>query len=62
MTTAGGILVIDKLVDVPHEDHDLMIQRFANYIRMVFKQSRFILSLRIDTNLLNGVGTILHFC
>lgn len=31
--------MIDRLIDIPHEDHDLMIQRFANYIRMVFKQS-----------------------
>lgn len=35
----GGIMVIDELIDVPYEENETKIIRFANYLRMVFQQS-----------------------
>ena len=37
--TAGGILAIDELIDVPSEKNEKII-RFANYLRMVFSSSK----------------------
>ncbi|CAK0859513.1 unnamed protein product [Prorocentrum cordatum] len=34
----GGIMAIDELIEVPCEDNETKIIRFANYLRMVFQQ------------------------
>lgn len=35
----GGILVIDELIDVPYEENETKLIRFAQYLRMIFQQS-----------------------
>lgn len=35
----GGIMAIDELIEVPCEDNETKIIRFANYLRMVFQQT-----------------------
>ena len=32
----GGVSVLDQLMDVPYEEHEMKIIRFAQYLRMVF--------------------------
>jgi len=34
----GGIMVIDGLIDLPYEENETKIIRFANYLRMVLNQ------------------------
>ena len=35
----GGVRIIDELIDVPYEENDTKIIRFANYLRMLFQQN-----------------------
>ena len=54
----AGIMALDELIDVPYEENETKIIRFANYLRMVLKDEKYDASLLVMASRAFGIYII----